>query len=222
MSAKVSSSQKAYKEIRSLLINFELRPSEKINEVILAQKFGISRTPLREALNHLVAEGLLEMKGRGLSVPNLDPSVIKDLFEARTEVESSTVVLSCQRASDEELGQLEKFIEESVSESPDTSVDRLVDLDRIFHESIASLSRNRELLRTLQNFNDRIHLIRWVAMDGKRSTTQAEHQEILKYIQQREPTLAVQAMRNHILHRNDEIIAAIKSAFGYVNTLNFA
>lgn len=217
-----SSSQRAYMQLREQLLRSQLMPNEKINEVALASRMEISRTPLREALNRLVAEGLLVDRGRGFSVPDLKPDVVIDLFEARLEIECATVRLACERAADADLEALSEFLEESMAESPDASVDRLIELDIRFHDTIAELAGNKVLRQILSNLNDRIHLIRWIAMEGRRERTQSQHREILDHIQAREIDPAIAAMREHILHRNEDILAAIKAAYGHVYTLSSA
>ncbi len=213
-----STSQRAYAQLREQLLRFKFLPNQKINEVMLANDLEISRTPLREALNRLAAEGLLIDRGRGFSVPGLEPAVIFDLFEARQEIECATVRLACARAEETELDELSDFLDASMAESPDASVDRLMELDIRFHDTIAQLARNAVLRQTLANLNDRMHLVRWIAMEGRRERTQAQHREILGHMRARDEAAAMAAMRNHILHRNEDIMAAIKSAYGHVYT----
>ena len=193
-------------------------PGQKINEVALAKELEISRTPLREALNRLVAEGLLMDRERGFSVPGLEPEVIFDLFEARVEIECATVRLACERAEESELEALSNFLDESMAEPPDASVDRLIELDIRFHDTIAELARNKVLRQLLTNINGRIHLIRWIAMEGQRDRTQNQHREILDHIRAGDTEAAIAVMRDHILHRNEDILAAIKAAYGHVYT----
>lgn len=217
-----SSAQRAYADIREQLLRSKFRPNQKINEVVLANEMKISRTPLREALKRLVAEGLLVESGRGCSVPGLEASVVFDLFEVRVEIESITVRLACERASDTELDELSEFLRESMAESSDASVDRLIELDIRFHETIADLAGNKVLRQTLSNLNDRIHLIRWIAMEGRREQTQLQHHEILEHMRARNTQAAIAVMREHILHRNEDILAAIKAAYGHAYTLSSA
>lgn len=220
--AATSSSQRAYAELREQLLRSRFPPDQKINEVVLANEMQISRTPLREALNRLVAEGLLVDRGRGFSVPGLKPERVFDLFEARLEIECVIVRLACERTTDPDLDALAVFLEESRAESPDASVDRLIELDIRFHDTIAELSGNTVLRQTLSNLNDRIHLIRWIAMEGRRDQTQSQHLEILNHMRARDTDAAIAVMRDHILHRNEDILAAIKAAYGHVYTLSSA
>ena len=215
-----SASHRAYDMVRDRLLRFKFMPNQKINENLLADELRISRTPLREALNRLAAEGLLVSSGRGLSIPGLEPEVVFDLFEARLEIECATVRMACERATDADLARMSDFLELSMAESPDASVDRLIELDLHFHDTIAKLAGNKVLRQTLCNLNDRIHLIRWIAMEGRRQGTQAEHRRILDHMQARDDRAAMAGMREHILHRNEDILAAIKAAYGHVYTLS--
>ena len=215
-----SASHRAYDMLRDRLFRFKFLPNQKINENLLADELRISRTPLREALNRLAAEGLLVSSGRGLSIPGLEPEVVFDLFEARLEIECATVRMACERATDADLARMSDFLELSMAESPDASVDRLIELDLHFHDTIAKLAGNKVLRQTLCNLNDRIHLIRWIAMEGRRQGTQAEHRRILDHMQARDDRAAMAGMREHILHRNEDILAAIKAAYGHVYTLS--
>ena len=215
-----SASHRAYDMLRDRLLRFKFMPNQKINENLLADELRISRTPLREALNRLAAEGLLVSSGRGLSIPGLEPEVVFDLLEARLEIECATVRMACERATDADLARMSDFLELSMAESPDASVDRLIELDLHFHDTIAKLAGNKVLRQTLCNLNDRIHLIRWIAMEGRRQGTQAEHRRILDHMQARDDRAAMAGMREHILHRNEDILAAIKAAYGHVYTLS--
>jgi DNA-binding GntR family transcriptional regulator len=104
--------------------------------------------------------------------------------------------------------------------SPAASVDRLMELDIRFHVTIARLSGNRVLCSFLSNLNDRIHLVRWIAMEGRRERTQTEHRAILARIRARDPQGATDLMRQHIMHRNEDILAAIRAAYGHIYTLD--
>ncbi|MBR9840579.1 MAG: GntR family transcriptional regulator [Rhodobacteraceae bacterium] len=215
----VSAADRAHAELRELLLRFALLPKQKLNEVALAERLNTSRTPLREALNRLVAEGLLEKGTRGFSVPDLRVDVVTDLFEARLELECAIVRLACERATEAGLEALAGFLDESIAETPDASVDRLIELDIGFHDTLARLAGNAVMRGMLANLNDRIHLVRWIAMDGRRAGTQSQHRDILARVRARDAAGAMALMREHILHRNDEIVAAIRAAYGHVHML---
>jgi DNA-binding GntR family transcriptional regulator len=154
-------------------------------------------------------------------VPNLDPNLVWQLFEARSEIEQSVVRLVADRATVEELEQLHVFVDSSAAASPDGSVDDLLALDRQFHESLAALTRNVELARILKNLNDRIQLVRWIAMEGKRQTTQDEHRAIVQALLARDGEKAARLVGAHIMHRSDEIFAAVKRAYAHAHTKQY-
>lgn len=212
----------AYQALLQQLKAFKLRPGQNINEVMLAEALKISRTPLREALSRLAAEGLFVTRERGFAVPELNPRTVQQLFEARIEIECSLVRLACERAQDADFEEFGEFVVLSAAESTDVSVDRLVELDRQFHETIAKLAGNDEMLRILRNINDRIHLIRWIKMEGKRQATQEEHHKIWECMRRRDATAAQAHMREHILHRTAEILTAIRGAYAHVHTVDFS
>jgi len=216
--APASSSQRAYAELRERLLRATFQPGQKLNEVALAAELALSRTPLREALNRLTAEGLLLHLDRGFAAPPLDPERVFDLFEARLEIECATIRLACARADDSGLDELASFLDESSAQSPDASVDRLIELDIGFHDRIAALSGNAVLRKMLGNLNDRLHLMRWIAMEGRRAQTQAQHRDMLAHLRDRDAEAAMAAMRVHILHRKEDILAAVKAAYGHVYT----
>src|SRR5690606_40955234 len=119
--AKLSVAHNAYAAIKELILRFHFKPGQHVNEVSLAEQLKVSRTPLREALNRLVAEGVLEVRDRGLSITDINPNTVQALFEARMVIECALVRLACERASDEELGALTKSVEISAAVSPDSS-----------------------------------------------------------------------------------------------------
>jgi len=95
---------KVYDELKAMAINYALRPGERLNEIELSKRLGVSRTPLREALNRLSTEGFLRfIPGRGFYCRELNPKEIFDLFELRKAIEISGVRLSTHRAKAERI-----------------------------------------------------------------------------------------------------------------------
>src|SRR5579872_5463731 len=97
-----------------MAISYVLRPGERLNEIELSKRLGVSRTPLREALNRLSMEGFLRfLPGRGFYSRELNPKEIFDLFELRKAVEISGVRLSVQRAKAEQIEAVDRFLSET-------------------------------------------------------------------------------------------------------------
>ncbi len=206
-----------YALLHDMAATFAFQPGVRINEVELARRLSVSRTPLRESLQRLVSEGfLIARPNKGFFCRELDPRQIYDLYELRRGLEMFSVRLACERATDEDLRELERFLATTANEPDDVNIERVLYYDQRFHETIARLAGNGEVLRTLKNINSRIYFVRWVAMTGQRATTQKEHREILRAVKARDPDRAAARMADHILHRKDQILAAIREGFSRI------
>src|SRR5215471_6358552 len=106
--SEMRESDRVYESLRSMAIAFKFKPGERLTELDIAERFSVSRTPVREALNRLVNEGFLVADGRGFAVRDLDPKECFDLYELRLALEFTAVRLAVQRATDEELSFLSK------------------------------------------------------------------------------------------------------------------
>jgi len=206
-----------YDHIKDKAISFAFKPGERINEVDLAKKLGASRTPLREALNRLTAEGLLTFeRGRGFFCRELKPREIFELYQLRATLETASVRLACELATDDELEDVKKFLVETGTDRGTMSSEQLVEFDEIFHERIVSFTRNSEMARVLNNVNERIKFFRWVDMDNRRNDTQHEHRNILRAICARDADKAAELMQQHITRRLDQITAAVKEGYARI------
>ncbi|MGR3290361.1 MAG: GntR family transcriptional regulator [Paracoccaceae bacterium] len=209
MGKKQSSVDRAYAQLRHMAVNFEFKPEERLNESALSARFGASRTPLREALNRLVAEGLLTFKnGSGFYCRSLNPTRVLELYEARVAIESEVVIRAIERASDLEIQALLPYINDTEHTYDTTSdLSLLLEMDEEFHIRLAEMCNNAELVRILQNINDRIRYVRLINLKilYKSGTTPVNegarlsaHRKIIEAIAQRDTPSAVEAMRRHI------------------------
>lgn len=128
-----SSVVRLYDHIKDRAISFSFKPGERINEVDLAKKLGASRTPLREALNRLTAEGLLTFeRGRGFFCRDLKPREIFELYQLRSTLEVTSARLACELATDDELDAVKIFLVETGSDRGALSSEKLLSLTRSF------------------------------------------------------------------------------------------
>lgn len=96
--------ERIYGIVKEFAIDFRFRPGEKINEVELAAQLGVSRTPVRAALNRLESDGFVaSVPNKGFYARELTPDAVRDLYELRAAIEKAAFVLACQRASDHEI-----------------------------------------------------------------------------------------------------------------------
>ena len=206
-----------YERIKALSISFDLLPGNRINELELAERLGVSRTPLREGLSRLVSEGFLTtIPGKGFFRRPLDAKEIFDLFELRQNIEVAAAPIVIQRASNAAIGHIRDFLEVSRADVPSRTIVDLVELDESFHEQLMALTGNEEMLRVLKNVNARIRFVRWIDMENKRATTQGEHIAIIEAIARRETAEAVRLLSGHIEKRIDQITAAIREGYARI------
>ena len=198
-----------------MAVRFDFKPGERINEVELARRLNVSRTPLREVLNQLMVEGFLTRAvNRGFIARLLDAKQIHSLYEYRAVLESGIVRAACERASDAELAELRAFVERSRDVPEDSEATRLLELDEAFHLMLARYSRNEEFVRALESVNARIHFVRWIDMQqGRRAHTQAEHMRIVQALERRDIEALPAMMGAHIGRRLDQITDVIRTGF---------
>jgi len=217
------SADRVYDQVKSMAVTYRLRPGERINEVDLARQLGVSRTPLREALNRLASEGFLHATlNRGYHVRPLEPRQVLTLYEYRATVEVGALRLAAARATDSDFDQLAAFAARSRDEpDDDRHALKLLALDEEFHESLAALSGNDEFVRSIRAINERIRFVRWIDMQsGRRAGTQAEHMRIIGSLRARDADAAASMLHSHIERRLDQIVDVIRASFAEIYTEN--
>jgi DNA-binding GntR family transcriptional regulator len=209
---------RVYQELKNLAISYAIKPGSRLNEGEVARQLGVSRTPVREALNRLTVAGFLSFTpSQGFFRKPFDPTEIFDLYEMRQAIEVASVRLAVSRASDVALQEVDEFLTVSAAYSGDERVDRLVELDEQFHERIVKLCGNGEMLNSLLNINERIRFFRWVAMGtGSRRNTQDEHRQVLLAIQARDAGQAAIILHAHIARRRDQIVAQVREGYARI------
>ena len=209
---------RVYEQLKAMSIGFEFKPGERLNEGELAKRLGISRTPLREALNRLNTEGFLRFApGKGFFCRELDAHEIFDLYELRKSIEVASVRLALKRAKDEDIDALLAFLDATGPDPGERTSVELVALDETFHERLMAMSDNAEMLRVLRNVNARIRFVRWIDMNGiNRNTTQAEHRAVVVALKARDEAACAAVLEKHIDRRLDTITAAIKEGYAQI------
>jgi DNA-binding GntR family transcriptional regulator len=202
MSALSLSPRALYEEVAELLrqriFRRELEPGSWIDELKIAEEYGISRTPLREALKVLAAEGLVTMKvRRGAYVTEVSEKDLADVYHLLALLEADAAGVVATKATDEELASLNALHEELEGAVGDR--DRFFALNEQFHMRVLELARNRWReqmvadLRKVMKLNRHNSLLK----SGRIEESLAEHRAIVAALTQRDATLTVQRMREH-------------------------
>ncbi len=206
---------RVYGQLVDRVIAFEFKPGDRLNEGVIARELGVSRTPVREALNRLTADGfLIHSLGQGFFRRRPEISEIFNLYEFRQQIESGAASLVVSRGTSADLNALDQFLAESAALMEDYPVGELVRLDEVFHERVMAMTGNDEMLKALKNINVRIRFVRWIDMKNRRQSTQGEHYKILDSIRDGDAVRASALMSEHIVHRREEIVSAVREWYG--------
>ena len=174
------------------------RPGDRLVESELAERFGVSRTPIREALQRLETQSLLSRDGRSLIVASLDHNQMAELYMVRRELEGLAASLAAKHATEEEVRMLRDMVE-----ADDLLVDdppALSRANRRFHIQIHLASHNRYLVQQLDLVHRTMALMATTSLAavGRTEIAQSEHDRIVAAIEAKDETGAGAALREHI------------------------
>jgi len=174
------------------------KPGDRLVESELAERFGVSRTPIREALQRLETQSLLSRDGRSLIVASLDHSQMAELYVVRSELEGLAARLAARHATIEEKRVLQDMVNDDYKIVDDPSV--LSRANRRFHKQIHLASHNRFLVQQLDLVHRSMALMATtsLAADGRGEVALAEHQEIVDAIMNGQEDKADDCLRQHI------------------------
>lgn len=197
-------SDRAYTTLRDEILEWRLAPGTVLGEVEQAARLGVSRTPLREALARLTADGLVEAQsGRGLVVASTSVESVVELFEVREALESKAAVLAAQRGDATVFAGLRDEFRASSALLDDPTRHGYYDLVRRFDEAMDAAVGNAYLVAELRGLRTHLARIRRLAHDNpeRLAAAAAEHALIADAIASRDPDLASSATTVH-LHRS--------------------
>jgi DNA-binding GntR family transcriptional regulator len=188
----------AYSMILDAIDTGTYRPGDRLVESELAERFGVSRTPIREALQRLETQSLLMRDGRSLIVASLDHNQMAELYVVRGELEGLAARLAARNATEEEVQLLREMVEadNALKDHPAA----LARANRRFHKQIHLASHNRFLVRQLDLVHRSMALMATtsLAVDGRGAIAQDEHDSIVAAIEARDGDAADAALRTHI------------------------
>ena len=188
----------AYSLILSAIDNGTYRPGDRLVESELAERFGVSRTPVREALQRLETQSMLTRDGRSLIVATLDHNQLAELYTVRTELEALAARLAARHATPEEVRVLAQLVAEDYRIIDDPQA--LSRANRRFHHQIHLASHNRYLVQQLDIVHRTMALMARtsLAAEGRGEKSLAEHQTIVDAIAAGDAEAAEAALRTHI------------------------
>ena len=202
--------------LKERIIHWQYPPEHRLTEAELCQKFGVSRSPVREALRTLATDGFLKkMPNRGYAVKQYNLREIEDLYEVRLALELFVVECLAKRGTPkkEDMDALKRTWTGLLNGSSKKD-EELARLDTLFHETLAHAAGNKSLLRQLRAINERLLLFRMIDF-GKAHRVEStchQHLEILKRIAAKDISGARKAMQRNIDDGRNNVHASIKDA----------
>lgn len=203
-----------FNTLREAIIVGELRPGERLMEVQLAEKMGVSRTPVREAIRKLELEGLVAMLPRkGAHVAELSIKDMMDVLEVRASLDGLATALSASRITDAELKDLQHIYTQFASHVERDNLQGSIKKDVEFHDIIYRSSRNEKLIQINNNLREQVHRFRVIYLKDYISPKEIvkEHAEIYDAISNRDPAMAQEVAWKHIKNQEETIVKAIKN-----------
>ena len=203
--SKILASRPLYEEVadqlRSRIFAHELTPGTWIDEQSLAKEFGISRTPLREAIKVLAAEGLITMKlRRGAYVTEVNRGDLEQIFTILSLLEGEAAKEAAVKANERDLNELDDMHLRLEKAAADRNLEQFFEINVRFHERIIAIAANPWMSSVIDDLRKVLKLQRKdsLSRSGRLQQSLSEHREILKALLKRDPIAAEHAMRTHL------------------------
>lgn len=190
-----------FKTLRQAILKGELEPGERLMEIQLAERLGVSRTPIREAIRKLELEGLVLMIPRkGAEVAKISEQSLDEVLEVRRSLDELAIELACKRISPEQLEQLEQAEKQFADAVSKGNILNIAESDEHYHDIIYEATGNSRLVQILNNLREQIYRYRleYIKDADKRQILVIEHRRILQAIKNKDVPEAKLAVREHI------------------------
>ena len=203
-----------FNTLRQAILRGELKPGERLMEIQLANKLGVSRTPIREAIRKLELEGLVLMIPRkGAEVAEITEKSLRDVLEVRRAWEELSVQLACEKITKEEIRELERVAKEFQQVVKSSDITEIAEVDVRFHDIIYTATDNQKLIQLLNNLREQMYRYRveYLKRDGVFPQLIAEHEAIIRHIENNEKEKATEVMCRHIDNQVEAVIDVIRA-----------
>ncbi|MBC7330947.1 MAG: GntR family transcriptional regulator [Synergistetes bacterium] len=210
-SAEALSFEEVFNKVYTSLVTGHFPEGMRLREAELMEKFGVSRRIARKVLERLAYEGLAVLEARkGAVIVPVSKKTLAECFEVREGLEITAVRLACTKASDKEIAELGKLIDEMKDALENYDFVRYSELNSKFHDKIISLANNSVLKQIYERAN--VHLIRYkfrsLLTAGRALDSLREHQRIWEAIKDRDLAKAEEAIREHIQNISKNVLSS--------------
>lgn len=198
-----------FNTLRQAILTGELKPGERLMEIHLADRLGVSRTPIREAIRKLELEGLVVMIPRkGAQVARITEKNLKDVLEVRRALDMLAARLACHRMNDKEKKELKKACDEFAGVVKDNNTKDITEADVRFHDIILQSTNNERLIQLVSNLAEQMYRYRleYIKDSAYHSRLVQEHEAIYHAIINNQEEKAAEAVVVHIDNQEKTII----------------
>ena len=202
-----------FNTLRQAILTGELKPGERLMEIHLASRLGVSRTPIREAIRKLELEGLVTMiPRRGAEVAQITEKSMNDVPEVRRAMDALCVELACERISEEELEELKKACEGFEQAVKTKDVKKIAQADVALHDIIVQATGNQRLIQLVNNLSEQMYRYRfeYIKDFSQHEKLVEEHRIIYESIVRKDKETASEAAKVHIDNQKKAIIKQIR------------
>lgn len=202
-----------FNTLRQAILTGELKPGERLMEIHLANRLGVSRTPIREAIRKLELEGLVTMiPRRGAEVAQITEKSMNDVLEVRRAMDALCVELACDRITPEELEQLKEACDVFEAAVKTRDVKKIAQADVALHDIILRATGNQRLIQLVNNLSEQMYRYRfeYIKDSSQHERLVEEHRMIYQSILQKDQEMAAAAARTHIDNQKKAIIHQIR------------
>lgn len=199
--------------LREAILRGDLKPGERLMELQLAAKLGVSRTPIREAIRMLEQEGLaVTIPRKGAEVAKMTLKDMEDVLEIREVLDELAVKLACDRISAEQLERLRIVKKDFELNTKSKDVKKIAESDVLFHDIIYEATDNPKLVSMLSNLREQVYRYRveYLKDAGSYPVLIKEHEAIFQCLEARDSVKAAQAMHEHVKNQAVAVKAVIE------------
>lgn len=203
-----------FNTLRQAILKGELKPGERLMEIQLAQRLGVSRTPIREAIRKLELEGLVTMVPRkGAEVAKITEKSLRDVLEVRKALEELAMEIACDKITDDLIHQLQTALEEFKKAITSKELTAIAEADVNFHDVIYNATGNEKLILILNNLREQMYRYRIEYIKDYNSHLRLveEHETMIESLKNHDKEKATYTICNHIDNQEMTVINSIKS-----------
>lgn len=197
-------SSEVYDHLRAGIVTGDYESGAPLVELALAEYYGTSRTPVREALRRLEQDGLVERGDRGMRVRTRSPEEILEIYEVRIPLEATAAAAAAERRTDLDLMRIRRA-EAQMAKTSSSDPNNMASANRLVHEAIWAASHNGTVVDLLTRLNN--HLTRYpattLAVGGRWEEALRQHDEIITAIEKRDCDRAAELARVHMTRARD-------------------